>query len=344
MAIGPSPTGSLTARLAYALKLASWPKLLVPWLLGQALGIAAAERLNAWALVIGLGFTVFLLMFIVLLNDYADAEVDALKRQMFPDGCSPKTIPDGVLSARVVLRLGLGAGMLALALALVAQLTRVAGPPMGEDSIVAPFATLCLGLFIAYSLPPLRVNYHGGGEWLEALGVGLLLPAFNFYLQAGRLEPLYGEPSFGAPPFEAALSAGPIWGSLAGFVLLSRASAVASGLSDEESDRLGGKRTVASVQGNADARELTEEMLLGGAFVWIFLGAALLYGNKFTGVPWVLAGVVCALLFVPVRRLSKSAKTNAFAAQARYKAALHRAIWLSTALLAVSALVAARLT
>ncbi|MEB3327874.1 MAG: hypothetical protein VKQ33_01435 [Candidatus Sericytochromatia bacterium] len=38
-------------------------------------------------------------MFIVPLDDWADARVDRLKREMFPTGCSPKTIPDGVLPA-----------------------------------------------------------------------------------------------------------------------------------------------------------------------------------------------------------------------------------------------------
>ena len=42
-------------------------------------------------------------------------------------------------------------------------------------------------VFVAYTLPPLRLNYRGGGELLEMLGVGLALPLYNVYLQAGAM-------------------------------------------------------------------------------------------------------------------------------------------------------------
>ena len=65
-------------------------------------------------------------------------------------------------------------------------------------------------------------------------GVGIALPVFNLYIQAGTI-PRH------------------VWPWIAGFACLSLASAVASGLSDEESDRAGGKRTFASTFGNRAA-------------------------------------------------------------------------------------------
>ena len=103
-------------RWRYALKLGSWPKLLVPALLGHAIGLQVAGGWS-WELAgLGLLFTVADLCFIVLLNDWGDQEVDRIKRVRFPDGCSPKTIPDGILPATSLLRMGLLFGGVAVAI------------------------------------------------------------------------------------------------------------------------------------------------------------------------------------------------------------------------------------
>ena len=72
-------------RWIYALKPASWPKLLVPTFFGQVLGAASVGEFNVPGVVWGLGFTLAGLGFIVLLNDWGDREVDTIKRNMFPD-------------------------------------------------------------------------------------------------------------------------------------------------------------------------------------------------------------------------------------------------------------------
>ena len=68
-------------RWVYAAKPASWPKLLVPSLLGQGLGVAATGHLDVAALLLGLVFSVFDLLFIVFLNDWGDRDVDRIKRR-----------------------------------------------------------------------------------------------------------------------------------------------------------------------------------------------------------------------------------------------------------------------
>jgi len=226
-------------RWFYALKPASWPKLVVPALLGQLLGARVSGGLDLGPFAWGFGFTASGLAFIVLLNDWGDREVDALKRRMFPDGCSPKTIPDEILDARSVGAAGVLCGLLAIALA--AGAGRALHRGWAVEAGVA-----CMLLFIVYTLPPIRLNYRGGGELVEMLGVGIALPLYNVYLQAGVV------------PREIAP-----W--IGGFAALSLASAIASGLSDEESDRAGGKRTFASTFGNRAARRLTEALVVLGA-------------------------------------------------------------------------------
>ncbi len=298
---------SRLGRWLYALKPASWPKLLVPALLGQILGVSRVGGLDLAAVGWGLAFTVLGIGFIVLLNDWGDRDVDAIKRNMFPDGGSPKTIPDRILDARAVGAAGffLGGATLLVAAGAEVALQR----PVAFEAGLA-----CMLVFVAYTLPPVRLNYRGGGEILEMLGVGAALPLYNSYLQGGAISPR-------------------VWPWLAGFMVLSLASAVASGLSDEESDRAGGKRTLASVYGNLAARRFTEGCVLLGVAIW-------LAGSFWTPdlVPiWAVAPAAAIVVwnFVGMRKVGRAAVTNAFSAQSAYKRFLHRAIWHSTTVAAV---------
>lgn len=300
----PIPPRTTLEKWRYALKPASWAKLTAPAALGQALGVAHRGGVDLMGIVVGMGLTALMLAFIVLLNDWGDREVDAIKRRMFPQGCSPKTIPDGILPAPSLLAVGLGAGVLASALAFASE-EWLARPLLGEATLV------CLGLFVAYTLPPLRLNYRGGGELLEAIGCGFALPWLNAYVQAGL-----GAASLTWMPRPAAL--------LPGVVLLALASAIASGLSDEVSDRKGGKRTFTTALGNPLARRLTELCVLLGLGAW---GLAALVSEHVPLLVVVIAAPGVLLQWRQVRALSTSAVTNAFPAQARYKQHLHQAIW-----------------
>ncbi|MGB8332127.1 MAG: prenyltransferase [Polyangiales bacterium] len=297
---------SIPGRWVYALKPASWPKLLVPAFYGQVLGVRAGRGLDWRALMWGLAFTFLGVAFIVLVNDWGDRDVDALKRKMFPDGCSPKTIPDGILDARLVAIAGFSCGGAALLVAAGAELGLQR--PLAFDAGLA-----CMLLFVMYTLPPVQLNYRGGGELLEMLGVGAALPLYNAYLQGGTI-------------------AAQRWPWITGFAAMSLAGGIASGLSDEQSDRAGGKRTFASIWGNRAARWLCEGSVLLGAGIWLL---ASLFVPQLVPI-WVVAPALAVVLwnFVAMRKLSDTAVTNAFAEQSAYKRSLHRAIWHSTMLVA----------
>lgn len=291
-----------SARWWFALKPASWPKLLVPAFFGQTLGAATGRTAWSWAAAAtGLLFTLCLLAFIVLLNDWGDQRVDTIKRQMFPRGCSPKTIPDGVLPARQLLIVGLLAGLLGL-------LVSVLGGLWLRLPFLGWLGAICLAVFVAYTLPPLKLNYRGGGELLEALGVGALLPGLNAQLQSRSLSLDH-----------AAL------GVLPGAVLLALSSALVSGLSDEESDRVGGKHTVTTWIGNGRTRRAAELCLGLGVIAWLV--AAALWPRVI--VWWAVVPAVAVVVGHGRRvvRMSPRAVTNAFAAQGAYKLELHRALW-----------------
>ncbi len=283
----------------YAVKINSWPKLLVPCLLGQFL--AGRTLPFSWpGFLLGFAFTICLVIYIVLLNDWADQSVDTIKRRMFPTGCSPKTIPDHILPARQVLWVGLMSGGLAVSMAL-------AGSLIWQRVNLFLFGLVCLGIFAVYSLPPFRLNYRGGGELLEMLGVGLALPVFNLYAQSGLW-----------------------WTNLAtmilpGYTLLCLAGAVASGLSDEQSDHVGGKTTLVTQIGNARARLIIEALCLSAGLLWLVLPFVL----KLTIAigPMFIAVFVLAFQFGRMLTQSGAAVTNAFSAQTLYKQSLHRGAW-----------------
>ncbi|PRP96240.1 prenyltransferase [Enhygromyxa salina] len=299
---------SLIGRWIYAAKLDSWPKLLVPMLFGQALGVAAAGRVSALALGLGLAFAICELLFIVFLNDWGDRRVDRIKRQMFPDDCSPKTIPDEILPASSLLTAGVIAGLAAVGVAVAAELL-LARPSLG-------WAALGLqSMFLAYSFAPLRLNYRGGGEWLEGLGVGLALPCFHMFMQSG-----------------ASVWVRELW-LVPGFFLLATASAIASGLADEQSDRRGGKRTYASEYGNRAARALIERLVLAACLVW---AVSMRISGVIPGPIGALAVIVILVNWRRLRAVSPDAKTNEFAAQRRYKHFLHQAQWRSAVLLSIA--------
>ena len=304
---------SFVQRWRYALKPASWPKILVPATLGQALGVAHLGRVDIAPGIFGFAWTWSLLAAVVLLNDYGDRDVDTLKRQMFPHGCSAKTIPDKILPARSVLMGGIAAAAVSVALAYYGE-SWLNRPGLGLAAIAS------LVIFVTYSFPPLRLNYRGGGELLEMLGCGFALPWMNAYMQGGlgKLDSDLWFPKAGAVLF--------------GVAALALASAVASGLSDEASDRKGGKRTLTTMLGNAWARRITESLLVVAVIAW--LGAAMLSDH----VPaLVVLGASGVVLFYhrAMLKLSTSAVTNAFEAQAHYKNALHMAVWRGTRTLAL---------
>ncbi len=303
------PLRGAWARWRYAAKPASWPKLLVPAALGQALGISASGTVDLRALGLGMAFCVALLLFVVFWNDFFDRRVDRIKREMFPRGCSPKTIPDAILPASALFVAGAVSGGAALVVA------SWAGAELGRSHALAG-AAACLAIFVGYSVPPVRINARGGGEWLETFGVGLALPLYQAYLQAGR----------GPASLEG------LW-LLPGLLLLARASAIASGLSDERSDRRGGKVTFTTKYGNAAARRACERLVSWGALAWaVGTRLALPQLPAWAGF---LAVLVVLTNWRRMRAASAAADTDAFAAQARYKQCLHHALWRGGAILGV---------
>lgn len=311
----------------FAIKLQSWPKILVPWLLGLGLGLRYSKSLLPYEIaiysVLTFLYSVFLTLFIVFLNDFADQDVDRIKRKMFPDG-SQKTIPDQVLSSHSILKAGLISGIFSILL--IGCLSYFT-----QSYVVFSVGSLSLLIFLFYSFPPLRLNYRGGGEILEGLGVGIVLPAFVLvvYRNPGTWEEIW---QFFFGDGNKILGLGLLFGF---HFFLALAGAIASGLSDEESDRKGGKKTVVTSFGNTKARKLIF-ILYGFSTVLLVL----IPWNAMNR-DWIIGIVFLVMLFYLNRmnRVSPKAVTNSFSYQKLFKKYLHEAKWVSIILLSVDLMI-----
>ncbi|MEB3327677.1 MAG: prenyltransferase [Candidatus Sericytochromatia bacterium] len=225
-----------------AARLPSLGYLWLPLLLGQGL----AWRLHgAWSDVLAgwvLAYGACTQLWIVFANDLADEAADRLNPSPTFLSGGGRMLVDGRLTRVALRRAALAAAVGALACAGV-----VAAAP-GRLG-VWPLAAGGLVLLWAYSFPPLRLSYRGGGEWLQAVGLGGVLPVLGYWSQAGTLV---GWPVLLLPPL----------------LLVNLAIAMATALPDEPGDRLAGKRTVVVVHGPLRASGRILGALLAGLAGW----------------------------------------------------------------------------
>lgn len=100
-----------------------------------------------------------------------------------------------------------------------------------------PLIFLSWAFIWVYSYAPFKLSSRGGGELVQALGVGLLLLFFGYYAQAGT-----------ACDFP--------WNYLVFVLPLQLGSALATALPDEPSDRLGHKHTLVVLLGPGPVKRL----------------------------------------------------------------------------------------
>ncbi len=208
---------------AWALLRLARPHFLAGGFLLYGLGAAIARYhtvpFSAGTYVMGQALVTSLQLMTHFLNEYWDMEHDRANpnRTWFSGGSG--VLPAGLLDRDTALTLGIfclaGAFVSAFALALTQQVTAI--------SWLIALAAAAGAWF--YSSPPLRLESSGVGEFTTSLLVAVLLPAFGYSLQAGRVAP------------EVLLAAAPLFA-------LHLAMLVAFELPDAAPDEATGKRTL----------------------------------------------------------------------------------------------------
>ncbi|WP_161635933.1 prenyltransferase [Desulfonatronovibrio hydrogenovorans] len=195
----------------------------LPLLLGQSM--AHAQGNFSWeifALCHFYGLAVQL--FIVFANDIADVETDTLNRthNIFSGGS--RVLVDRSLSRKSLTMAALIFGLLCIAVGLVlGWLWNNWGPLL---LILSGHV-----LVWAYSFRPFQLSYRGGGEFLQMLGVGGLLPVTGYLAQQGNLSCIS-------------------WPLIVLMLLLSLTCAMSTSLPDQPSDRMSGKKSSSVIFGN----------------------------------------------------------------------------------------------
>jgi len=209
---------------------ASQSYIFFPLLLGQAACYSSSGKFDWTVFALLHLYGLFLQLCIVYANDRADIDTDRLNTTYTLFSGGSRTLVNGLISLRENHAAVVGTVVLNV---LIGSILTVA---CGR-ALALPFIGLSLGLLWMYSFSPVRLSYRGGGELLQMLGVGLVLPVFGYYAQAG----------------EAGMFA---WNMLAFILPGQLACAMATALPDEPSDRASRKRTSAVLLGPETAKLL----------------------------------------------------------------------------------------
>jgi 1,4-dihydroxy-2-naphthoate octaprenyltransferase len=199
-----------------------------PLLVGQGLAYAAFGEFSWSRAALAFSFGVLDQLFIVFANDAADVEADRLNKTYNRFSGGSRVVPEGKLSPR---SLAHGAFLMVGLMALFSAFLTLRLQLMW----MLILCTSAVGLLWAYSFPPLRLSYRGGGELLQGLGVGVVLPVIGYYLQCGSLA---GFPLTALIPL----------------FLLGYAGNIVTSLPDVPGDRAAGKRSLPVRRGQMTAR------------------------------------------------------------------------------------------
>ena len=230
-----------------ASRLTSQSYILLPLLLGQAVAYYQTGSLSVPILLITHLFGLFIQLFIIYANDYADIETDKDNSTYTVFTGGSRVLVEGAISKRsmgkaIVL-------MVALNISLGLILTLVF-----HRTLSLVFIGVALGLLWAYSYRPIILSYRGGGELLQLIGVGILLPLFSFYLQRGSVL-LF--------PMEVVIILLPIQLSCA----------LSTTLPDYPSDRRHNKRTLAVLLSPVAVKVLIIALNIATLFLLVTLGS-----------------------------------------------------------------------
>lgn len=213
-------------------------------ILGQVFALAITGKFSGTIFLWLFAFGVADHLYIVFANDIADVETDIKNKTATPFSGGSRVVPEGVLPLNSLVRAAIAAATLCVVIGAILSL-------FYERPLAPLFVFAALALLWAYSYPPFRLSYRGGGEVLQTLGVGLVLPCLGFYAQAGTLEVFP-------------------WVALAPTLPLQFAGSIATALPDAPSDRRSQKWTVPARFGVGFAQQATIGLgLVGLGVAWI---------------------------------------------------------------------------
>lgn len=245
-----SPLRRKAQAFLQASRLLSHPSIALPLVLGQILGARSLDApVDLTVFVVVQLFGLFDQLYIVYANDVADEATDRRNTTHTAFSGGSRVLVDRLLSPHEL--------RFASSLCLAACFACSLGLAIVRDAPELIVLTVVAALLLwAYCFAPARLSYRGGGELLQMLGLAVVLPLYGYCAQRGSLDEFP-------------------WGIAVTLLPVQLASAIATTLPDEPSDRESGKRTVAVRFGGARAGQAVGLLgLFAVSVAYVFFGEA----------------------------------------------------------------------
>lgn len=227
-----------------AARLPSQSYIFFPLLIGQVLAIKSGMIFSPVIFLLVQGFGLANQLFIVFGNDYADKETDKNNQTFTLFSGGSRVLVTEELQPKQLYFATLFCALLCLLFSLALSF-------LVKNFLFLPLCLFAIFLLYAYSYSPFRLSYRGGGELLQMLGVGFVLPVYGFLGQGGNLRDF---------PFEI----------LVFFLPLHLGTAILTSLPDEPSDRVSEKKTLTVTIGGMGAKSLIYSLYAFAYFIFIY--------------------------------------------------------------------------
>ncbi|MCC5815378.1 MAG: prenyltransferase [Leptospira sp.] len=232
-----------------ASRLPSQLYIFLPLVLGQAIGYQESEW-NITNLIQLTLYGIFIQLFIIYANDYADQETDSLNETYTIFSGGSRVLVEGKIKPSHIRYASYFMALLSFLITLSLAY---------QGYLLSPiFWFLGILLLWMYSYPPFKLSYRGGGEFLQAIGLGIVLPFFGFYIATGTI------------------SSYP-WEILTILLPTQIACAITTSLPDQISDRISLKKTFSVLYGNIYAKLIILALQCVALFFCFYLEFGIFY-------------------------------------------------------------------
>lgn len=169
-------------------------------------------------------------LYIVFANDYADQETDRNNVTFTPFSGGSRVLVDGDLNPDQILKAAIVMALTSIGLGGILSV-------MAGSIVPLIMAVLGVLLLFMYSYMPVKLSYRGGGELLQMIGVGIVLPVMGY------------------AAFMGSMAIFPWW-VLSVVLPTQLACAIGTAEPDEPSDRADRKKTIPVLLGPSLSRQL----------------------------------------------------------------------------------------
>ena len=231
-----------------AARLPSQTYIFLPLLLGEAVALNHGSGFSISRFVTVHLFGLAIQLYIVFANDYADQETDRNNVTFTPFSGGSRVLVDGDLTPFQILKAARLMALTSIGLGMILGV-------MAGSIVPIIMAVLGVLLLFLYSYRPVQLSYKGGGELLQMIGVGIVLPIMGYTAFSGRLDSFPWEILFVVLPTQLAC-------------------AIGTAEPDEPSDRADQKKTIPVLLGPL-SRKLVVSLhsLTALQIIWLFTPA-----------------------------------------------------------------------